>query len=666
VRNHPKSPEPPLTQPADNRPNEPPSAPGPQGASTVFIAAVVCSGAGVVGYGLSDLASRPISHEWLILLALTVATDLAALRIPGMPISFSISDIFSIASALVFGPSAGAVTAALDGLVLSARMGTSQRSLSRIAFNVSAPAIAWWTASQLFAALAGAHYRIDGPLTALWLLTSLAAFGALAYGVNTGLVAIAVSLERRTPVAKIWQQHFSGLWLNYFGGVFGGMLLMLLASLHTLDVIILLAPLPIILYMAFKHAIGRTQDQISHLGKVNCVYVAAIEALAQAVDAKDQVTHDHVRRVQTQSVDLAHALGLNDDAEVQAIKAASLLHDIGKLAIPEHILNKPGRLTTAEYDIMKRHAPIGADILQVVDFPYPVAPIVRHHHENWDGTGYPDGLVGEDIPIGARIIAVVDCFDALTSDRPYRPRLEDAAALQVIAERRATMYDPRVVDAFFVCHGAYGVDAPDPPAIANNQPSASVTAADGPSRSSTLELEAFFYLGRALERARDLQPIDILWTHLQPHLPPATLVLYVYDPARDAIVAAGEAGEIRSGLCDGTTVPLGARLSGWVAATGQSVMNSDARLDLDDAARERSPLRSALAVAMSSEGRVVGVLSAYARQPDAFNESHRRVMQAAAVVLGTLDLRSPGASRTKGHAACPETAHSSPTTEHAA
>ena len=285
-----------------------------------------------------------------------------------------------------------------------------------------------------------------------------------------------MALERRAPIAMVWRQHFSGLWLNYFGGVFGGMLLMLLASLHTLDVIILLMPLPVILYMAFKHAVGRTQDQLSHLGKVNRVYVAAIEALAQAVDAKDQVTHDHVRRVQSRSVDLAHALGVDDDAEVQAIKAASLLHDIGKLAIPEHILNKPGRLTPAEYEIMKRHAPIGADILQVIDFPYPVAPIVRHHHENWDGTGYPDGLAGEDIPIGARIIAVVDCFDALTSDRPYRPRLEDAAALQILAERKATMYDPRVVDAFFACHGMDAVDDPDPAPVVASEPVTAVAA----------------------------------------------------------------------------------------------------------------------------------------------------------------------------------------------
>ena len=568
----------------------------------------------------------------------------------------------------MFGPAAGAVTAALDGLVLSARMATSQRSLHRVAFNASAPAIATWTAAQVFATLAGANYRIDGALTALWLLTSLAAFGALAYGLNTGLVATAVGLERRAPIAMVWRQHFSGLWLNYFGGVFGGMLLMLLARLHTLDVIILLMPLPVILYMAFKHAVGRTQDQLSHLGKVNRVYVAAIEALAQAVDAKDQVTHDHVRRVQSRSVDLARSLGVNDDAEVQAIKAASLLHDIGKLAIPEHILNKPGRLTPAEYEIMKRHAPIGADILQVIDFPYPVAPIVRHHHENWDGTGYPDGLAGEDIPIGARIIAVVDCFDALTSDRPYRPRLDDAAALQILAERKATMYDPRVVDAFFACHGMDAVEDPDPvPLVASEL---SQSAPSPPSRClarrSVVELEAFFHLGQALDRARDgragRRDRGPTFRHT---CPPRRWCSISTISARDAIAAAGEAGAIRSGLRAGTAIALGERLSGWVAATGQSVMNSDARLDLDEAERERSPLRSALAVPMMSNGRVVGVLCAYASQPDAFARS------APAPAAGCrLRRRQPRATctsarRSPRRAACPETAQTLSRVEHA-
>src|SRR5262249_5258825 len=108
--------------------------------------------------------------------------------------------------------------------------------------------------------------------------------------------------------------------------------------------------------------------------------------------------------------------------------------------------------TPAEFDKMKLHASVGADILSAIEFPYPVVPIVRHHHENWNGTGYPAGLRGTDIPIGARILSVVDCFDALTSDRPYRPRLSDAEALQILIDRRGTMYDPLVVDTFVRVH----------------------------------------------------------------------------------------------------------------------------------------------------------------------------------------------------------------------
>src|SRR5439155_22505786 len=150
---------------------------------------------------------------------------------------------------------------------------------------------------------------------------------------------------------------------------------------------------------------------------------ATIETLAHAIDAKDQVTHGHIRRVQRSAVALARGVGLTDEGQLKAIEAAALLHDIGKLAVPEHILSKPSSLTPAEFDKMKRHANIGADILATVNFPFPIVPIVRHHHENWDGTGYPDSLRGDAIPLGARILSVVDCFDAITSDRPYRSAL---------------------------------------------------------------------------------------------------------------------------------------------------------------------------------------------------------------------------------------------------
>jgi putative nucleotidyltransferase with HDIG domain len=614
--------------------------------SAAYVRGVILLGAGLAVYSLLALARSPIDSKWWFFLALTVASSWATLRVPGMPISFSIADTFIFASALVFGPAAGAITAALDGVVLSFRMASSLRSFTRVAFNASAPAIAIWVAASAYGALVGDDPRITGTLTALWLLLALMVFGILAFCLNTGIVAVAVGLERKVAIVAVWRQHFSALWLNYFGGAFGAMLLTLLTRVYTLDVIILLIPLPIILYTALRHAVGRAQDQIGHLGKVNRVYVGAIEALAQAVDAKDQVTHDHVRRVQDRSLELARLLGVNDDLEMQAIKAAALLHDVGKLAIPEHILNKPGRLTPAEYDIMKRHAAIGADILSVIEFPYPVAPIVRHHHEQWDGSGYPDGLKGDAIPIGARVLAVVDCFDALTSDRPYRPRMSDADALKIINDRRGTMYDPQVVDAFFAFREVEAMTAPDEaaPAMPVLEPPKVLDAGPKPDA----ELVAFVSLGQALVGAtRASEVVKVLHQHLQPHLPACTLVAYGYDRARDAIVALAEAGG-EPGYWTGTTIALGERVSGWVAATLESALNSDARLDLDDDKKDESALRSTLSVAVTTGDALSGVLSLYASTVEAFDEKHRRLLLSAAAVL---------TSAPEWRAECTELAH---------
>src|SRR5205085_11727630 len=202
----------------------------------------------------------------------------------------------------------------------------------------------------------------------------------------------------------------------------------------------------VVLYFTFKTTMGRVEDADKHVEQLNRLYLSTIETLAMAIDAKDQVTHGHIRRVQTYATNLAREVGVKDSTLIRAIEAAALLHDMGKLAVPEYILNKPGKLTDAEFEKMKLHASVGADILTAIDFPYPVVPIVRHHHENWNGNGYPDGLKGTDIPIGARILSVVDCFDALTSDRPYRPKLSDEEAIAILQERRGTMYDPLIVD----------------------------------------------------------------------------------------------------------------------------------------------------------------------------------------------------------------------------
>ena len=173
-----------------------------------------------------------------------------------------------------------------------------------------------------------------------------------------------------------------------------------------------------------------------------------IKALARTMAGRDRSTHEHAQRVQRYAVALAREVGISDHPMLEAIDVAALLHDIGKLGIPDRVLHKPGPLKQDEYDLVKQHVIIGADILSAVAFPGPLALLVRHHHENWDGTGYPDRLRGADIPTGARILAIVDCYDALTSDRPYRRALSHGAAVAMIHERRGTMYDPEMTDAF--------------------------------------------------------------------------------------------------------------------------------------------------------------------------------------------------------------------------
>src|SRR5437868_9675428 len=208
---------------------------------------------------------------------------------------------------------------------------------------------------------------------------------------------------------------------------------------------LLVFPPVYLMYRGYRLYLDKLESEKRHAEQVSRVHLRTIEALALAIEAKDHTTHDHLQRVRVYAMELAKELGLTD-AETEALQAASVLHDIGKLAVPEHIISRPGKLTPEEFEKMKVHPIVGAEILEQVDFPYPVVPIVRAHHEKWDGSGYPHGLKGEQIPLGARILAAVDCLDALASDRQYRRALPLDEAMAVVAGEVNRSFDPKVIE----------------------------------------------------------------------------------------------------------------------------------------------------------------------------------------------------------------------------
>ena len=361
-----------------------------------------------------------------------------------------------------------------------------------------------------------------------------------------------------------------------------------------------------------------------------------------AIDAKDQITHGHIRRVQHYAVGLAGRMGITGAAQLKAIEAASLLHDMGKLAVPEYILNKPGKLTPAEFEKMKLHASVGAEILSAIDFPYPVVPIVRHHHENWDGTGYPDGIRGSDIPIGARILSVVDCFDALTSDRPYRPRLSDAESIAILQQRRGTMYRPTRCRHI---SGKLSDLAPSDTLESRNHQTVPALVTDphftDPNvgganaldniSSSSEEMVVLFDLVRSLATVTTASELtDLVASHVRRIIPASSCVLFLYNSANDDLIAIHATGE-HSSHFNGLRMRRGERLTGWVAANKQTIVNSDPVLDLGEMSRNLRPrLRSCLSVPVFHEEVLGGVLSLYSIETQAFSENHRRVSELVA------------------------------------
>src|SRR6267378_2279690 len=265
------------------------------------------------------------------------------------------------------------------------------------------------------------------------------------FAFNTLAMAIIIWLTEAKPILKVWSECYFWSFPYYLvGAAIVGLVNFLNRHIGWQSSLLVLPPV-YLMYRSYRLYLGKLEDEKKHAEQVSGLHLRTIEALALAIEAKDHTTHEHLQRVRVYAMELARELRLTED-ETEALRAASVLHDIGKLAVPEHIISKPGKLTPDEFEKMKIHPIVGAEILEQVDFPYPVVPVVRAHHEKWDGSGYPFGLKGDAIPIGARILAAVDCLDALASDRQYRKALPLNEAMNKVASEAGTSFDPKIVE----------------------------------------------------------------------------------------------------------------------------------------------------------------------------------------------------------------------------
>src|SRR5438105_5479626 len=406
----------------------------PPGAK-LLISLVVTAGTGVLQYAAVNPISKNIAQFICYLLIALLASRLKV-NLPGITGTMSVNFLFillgilelSFTETLVLGTAA----------IMVQCFYRDRPSAIQVTFNICASAFSIAVAYDVYY-VAFSHWPA-GTHPLVLIVAASTYFVA-----NTGSIAAVISLTEGKSLKRIWVECYFWSFPYYLVGAGLAGLVGWLNGKFGWQASLLVVPVIYLIYRSYRLYLGKLEDEKRHVEEMANLHLRTIEALALAIEAKDHTTHDHLQRVRVYAIEVAKELALSPE-DMEAVHAAALLHDIGKLAVPEHIISKPGRLTPEEFEKIKIHPLVGAEILERVRFLYPVVPIVRAHHEKWDGSGYPYGIKGEQIPIGARILAAVDYLDALASDRQYRRALPLQEVMKRLEEESSKSFDPKVVD----------------------------------------------------------------------------------------------------------------------------------------------------------------------------------------------------------------------------
>jgi diguanylate cyclase (GGDEF)-like protein/putative nucleotidyltransferase with HDIG domain len=627
-------------------------------AARLVVGAVLAAGAGT----LIACAPHSIANPMLFAFFLGFSSLASALKV-GLPLApirstLSMSYAVDFASLLLLGPDLTMIVAAASAWS-QCTFGTPSRPAPyRTLYTMASVVLTVKAAGWAFTTLGG---TFGPPFTLLALAKPLVGAAIVYFVVNTLFIAIAIGLSTRQGIVRAWRENLLSSAPSYFAGALAAAIA---ASVIDRDSYWLATLAAAPLYVTYRTCMlykGRIQDEQRHVAQVSDLHLATIEALALAIDAKDQTARTHIRRLQLYAAALARALGM-PETEIQGVKTAALLHDIGKLAVPEHILSKSGPLTQEEFQKIRIHPQVGAEIISGVPFPYPVAPLILSHHERWDGKGYPAGLKGDEIPLGARILAVVDIFDALMSERPYHKAMSLDSAIAILEKESAKALDPRVVQTFIEMCPALAAEADasaEPPRklarVATDVPAAAPAAGGvdngGSARTNVFEdialahreIYALYEIAQAMGSSLGVSDtMALISSKLSNIVPFSRCALFLSHDDGDTLrcrFATGVEAEIIQKLAMGN----GKGLTGWVARNRRPLVNARPGSDFEAAGlpSDRTTLQSALVCPLLFNERFIGTLSVYHTEPSIYTDDHRRLLdriseQAAAVLFNSI------------------------------
>jgi diguanylate cyclase (GGDEF)-like protein/putative nucleotidyltransferase with HDIG domain len=614
----------------------------------LFVTSVIVLGAGVL---LACLPQVRFPQPTLFIALLVLSSATAALKVY-LPLTtsgstMSVSYAIDFASLLLIGPHETMLVAIGSAFSQCHLNSKGHNPLHRTLFSMASLVLTVQGTGLAYHLLGGAG------TSAAFLAQARPIVGAATvyFLLNTGLIAAAIALSAREGIVSTWQKNFLWSAPSYFVGAASAALAAMLVT-HAGYWIAPLTFAPLYLtYRTYKVYMGRIEDEQLHVQQTSDLHLATIEALARAIDAKDQTTQMHIRRVQVYAAGLARAIGLSQ-SEIQGIKTAALLHDIGKLAVPEHILSKPGPLTQEEFQKIRIHPQVGAEIIAAVPFPYPVAPLIMSHHERWDGKGYPNGLAGEQIPIGARILTIVDYFDAVTTERPYHKAIPHESAIGLLRHEAGRALDPGLVPKFVDLLPSLLEEMADrePPTreASRPEPAGSGTTTVGlvpASRGNAFEnialahreIYALYEIAQSMGTSLGVaDTMALISSKLTKIIPWSGCALFVHHAETDALKCRFAAGVDAPRLLNTTLMP-DEGLSGWVVQNRRILVNADPAVMFEATGLSgETPLKSAIVCPLYFNDSFIACLALYHLEPDRYTEDHHRLLERVAEQAGAV------------------------------